>query len=408
MQSDLKQPKNEVLDVPVTRTEAAKAWLARWLQPNGPRAVILCLIIIALIGLVSSLVYETGGTRFAWLHLMYVPIILAAACFGIYGGIAAALAGGLAIGPDMPMNTIMGLPQTSSNWMFRIGFFLLVGILSGFISTFLNGQIRRLKHTNQRLIQAHEDLKNAQMQLIQTAKLESIGRLAAGLAHEVKNPLAVIQLGVDFLGTTMKEDANPDSVEVIREIKDAVQRADTVIKGLLNFSRSEKLALNPVDLNSLIEESLVLVRHEFTKHRVTLVKKTGEGIPKVDLDQNKIKQVFINMFVNAVQAMGDDGNLSVKTFIQPATAGTTGQDAIGESAVVLIEDTGSGIPEDKLDRLFEPFFTTKPVGSGTGLGLSVSKNIIELHGGSIKIGNRKDVRGAAVTITFPIPNRSQL
>ncbi len=212
---------------------------------------------------------------------MYLPIILAAACFGVYGGIAAALAGGFALGPYMPMDVATGLPQTTSNWMFRIGFFLLVGAFSGLISNFLNGQISRLKETHRRLLQAHEELKNAQMKLIQTAKLESIGRLAAGLAHEVKNPLAVIQLGVDYLTRTAKDTASRDSIETIQEMADAVQRADTVIKGLLNFSRSEQLALVPMDLNSVIEESLVLVRHELTKNRISLEKNLADGLPKV-------------------------------------------------------------------------------------------------------------------------------
>jgi signal transduction histidine kinase len=376
-------------------------WLGRWLQPAGWRAVVVAALILALIGGVALFVYETGGTGFAWLHLMYLPIILAAACFGIFGGSAAAVIAGFAIGPNMPMDVTMGLPQTTFNWGIRIGFFLLVGAFSGVISNLLNAQINRLRETNQRLLQAHEDLKNAQMMLIQTAKLESIGRLAAGLAHEVKNPLAVIQLGVDFLSRTTPPD-NREAIETVQEMGDAVQRADTVIKGLLNFSRSEKLALVALDLNALIEESLVLVRHEFSKNRIALEKNLATGLPKVGLDQGKVKQVFINMFMNAVQAMGSDGSLSVKTFVEPAV---TGPKPLNAQVVVLIEDTGSGIPVDKLDKLFEPFFTTKPVGSGTGLGLSVSKNIIELHGGSINIGNRSGVRGVAVTIKFPVPNQ---
>ena len=400
----MNQSANEAGRSPTSPKEMA--WLGRWLQPSGLRAVVVGMIILALIILAGGVVYETGGTRFAWLHLMYLPIILAAACFGVYGGIAAALLAGFALGPYLPMNVATGLPQTTSNWVFRIGFFLLVGVFSGLISNFLNGQIKRLRQTNQQLLQAHEKLKSAQMKLIQTAKLESIGRLAAGLAHEVKNPLAVIQLGVDYLTSTTKPDASTDAIETVKEMADAVQRADTVIKGLLNFSRAEKLALIPVDLNSMIEESLVLVRHEFIKHNIDLEKNLAAGLPQIGLDQGKVKQVFINMFMNAIQAMGSDGSLSVKTFRPPADTKTAGQNPDGENVVVQIEDTGSGIPEDKLDKLFEPFFTTKPVGSGTGLGLSVSKNIIELHGGTIKIGNRTDIRGAAVTITFPIPSRS--
>lgn len=375
----------------------ARRLIARWLAPAGWRAFVLGIFILASIAGVTLLVYETGGTRYAWLHLMYLPIILAAAAFGTYGGVAAALAAGLAIGPEMPMNVIEGRSQTIENWLFRIGFFLLVGVLSGFISNFLNGQLRRLQETHRRLQQAHEELKSAQMKLIQTAKLESVGRLAAGVAHEVKNPLAVIQLGVDFLTTALK-DGTDDCKETVQEIGDASRRADAVIKGLLNFSRSEKLSLLAVDLNSVIDETLLLVRHELSTHHVGLEKTLAASLPKVELDANKVKQVFINVFVNAAQAMGESGTLTVNTFLQPPD-----KDNPGPRVVAQIQDTGHGIPEDKLDRMFEPFFTTKPVGSGTGLGLSVSRNIIELHRGTLNIGNRKDKRGAVVTISFPVP-----
>src|ERR1700729_3708937 len=143
MQSVLNQPKSEAGQIPAAGAD--KNWLDRWLQPDGLRAVVVGMVILMLIGMISSVVYETGGTRFAWLHLMYLPIILAAACFGIYGGITAALVAGFALGPCMPMNVITGLPQTTSNWVFRILFFLLAGVFSGLISNFLQGQIKRLK-----------------------------------------------------------------------------------------------------------------------------------------------------------------------------------------------------------------------------------------------------------------------
>ena len=390
----------------MTTQEEERNWPGRWLQPTGSRAAVSGIVIFALIAIVCWLVYATGGTRFAWLHLMYLPIILAAACFGIYGGIAAAVVAGFSLGPYMPMDITKGLPQTISSWMFRICFFLLVGAFSGFISNFLNGQIKRLKETHQHLLLAHEELKNAQMKLIQTAKLESIGRLAAGVAHEVKNPLAVIQLGIDYLTRGARDVAGRDTVETIQEMADAVQRADAVIKGLLNFSRSERLTLVPTDVNSVVEESLLLVKHELAKNHIHLETRLAEQLPKVELDRNKIKQVFINVFMNAIQAMGENGNLSVKTSIQPASMDSAGQQATRECVAVKVEDTGTGIPEDKLDKLFEPFFTTKAAGSGTGLGLSVSRNIVELHEGTIKVNNRNDTHGAAVTIVFPVSNRS--
>ncbi len=406
MDSGVNRPKNEDVHLQIPATGEERNWVDRWREPKGSRAVLLSLLILALIAGVGMLVRATGGTGFAWLHLMYLPIILAAAGFGIYGGVAAALVAGFVLGPYMPMDAAKGLSQTMSNWMFRTVFFLLVGAFSGLISKYLNEQIDRLKETHQHLLRAHEELKSAQMQLIQTAKLESIGRLAAGVAHEVKNPLAVIQLGVDYLTRTTKDTGDRDSIETIQEMADAVRRADVVVKGLLDFSRSEQLGLALLDLNSVIEESLLLVRHELAKHQISLEKNLAGQLPQVELDRNKIKQVLINVFMNAIQAMGNNGTLSVKTFItRPTGAEAAGQSPAGEKVVVLVEDTGTGIPEDKLDKLFDPFFTTKPVGTGTGLGLSVSRNIIELHRATIKIANRKEVRGAAVSIAFPVPNR---
>ena len=399
----MNQPKNEQEHPRVPADEEKKNWVERWRQPTGSRATISGIVVFVLINMVCLLVYETGGTSFAWLHLMYLPIILAAAGFGLYGGIAAALVAGLALGPFMPMNVVEGLPQTTSNWLFRTVVFLLVGGLSGLVSTFLNRQINRLKATHQHLLRTHEELKSAQMQLIQTAKLESIGRLAAGVAHEVKNPLAVIQLGVDYLTGPAGDKLNRDSVEAIEDMANAVQRADTIIKGLLNFSRSEPLVLVPVDLNGLLEESLLLVKHELSRHHVSLEKHLAGQLPKIELDRNKLEQVFINVFMNAIQAMGENGVLSVTTFLNSSASGHRGQ---RPRVVAQVEDTGPGIPPDKMDKLFEPFFTTKGVGKGTGLGLSVSRKIIELHRGTITIANRNQVCGVRVTMSFPIPEPS--
>jgi signal transduction histidine kinase len=394
MENGINRPKNEGVNSQASVVGEEKNWVESWRRPTGWRAVILSIIILVLIAGVRVVVYEMGGTSFAWVHLMQLPIILAAAVFGIWGGVAAALVAGLALGPHMPMDVAKGLAQETSNWMFRMSFYLLVGASSGLISKFLNEQIDRLKETHQSLLQTHEELKSAQMKLIQTAKLESVGRLAAGVAHEVKNPLAVIQLGVDYLTSTAKDADNRDFIETIQDMGDAVRRADTVIKGLLDFSRLEQLNLVRLDLNPVIEESLLMVKHELTKNHITLEKHLAEPLPKIELDRNKIKQVFINVFMNAIQAIGNNGSLSVKTFADRSAA--------GERVVVQVEDTGTGIPEDKLDKLFDPFFTTKPVGVGTGLGLSVTRNIVELHRATIRIANRKEARGASVTIGFPI------
>jgi len=399
--------------VPGIASDRLALWMEQWRRPVGGMAVKVWLGLLVLILLTGAVVYAAGGTGFVWVHLMYVPIILASGTFGIRGGVVSAVLGGVVLGPFMPQEVATDMPQNMANWIFRSLFFLLVGGCSGLLFSWVNRQLERLRKTHLALVQTHEELKAAQLTLIQHAKLESVGRLAAGVAHEVKNPLAVIQLGVDYLTTTVQGDAGIK--ETIRDMEDAVKRADTVIKGLLNFSRSEQLTLAPGDVNAILEEALLLVKHELAKNNITVEKDLERKLPSVELDRNKIQQVFINLFMNAIQAMGSEGGtLVIRTRRQRLTetpphqgVGASSGFRAGEEVVVVdVEDTGTGIPEDKLDKLFDPFFSTKPVGSGTGLGLSVSRKIIELHGAAIRISNRKS-KGAAAQILFRLGERNR-
>jgi len=189
---------------------------------------------------------------------------------------------------------------------------------------------------------------------------------------------------------------------VLGKMDNAVKRADRVIKGLLDFSAPSAIDLTPADLNPVVEESLLLVNHELVKAHVTLVKELGESLPPFKLDRQKMEQVFVNLFINAVHAMPAGGTLTVKTYAERLTEfgsdvgrRKTDQFRIGETLVVAeVLDTGTGIPTEKLDRLFDPFFTTKPPGQGTGLGLSVARKILELHQGTIGISNRQEGGGA--------------
>jgi signal transduction histidine kinase len=254
---------------------------------------------------------------------------------------------------------------------------------------------------NARVQERGSQLYEAKMQLIQAEKMESVGRLSAGVAHEVKNPLAIIQMGADYL----KEVVSPeDGVhEVIADIDDAVQRADRVIKDLLDFSHNDKLELGPIDLNVVVEESLRMVTHEFTRRNIASHVQLSAGNPLVDIDANKIQQVLINMLMNAAQALGKDGEVTVSCGVVEFEADdNSAMFHPGESVLRLtITDNGPGISEDDLAKLFDPFFTTKPVGEGTGLGLSVSRNIMELHSGRLDIGNAP-TGGALVIMDFKL------
>lgn len=262
--------------------------------------------------------------------------------------------------------------------------------------------------SNEKLQLSLRELQQAQMQLIQQAKLESVGRLAAGVAHEVKNPLAVIQLGVDFLAGQLKE--NPPCLETVMDMADAVQRADAVIKGLLDFSRSEQLDLKQSDIFSVIDDSLLLVRHELNSRHIAVDSIKPSTLPSLPLDRNKLKQVFINLFMNAAHAMPDGGNLTITASVQTLTDEELSISGICNGAfkagdkVVMIQvaDTGTGIVEDAVTKLFDPFFTTKPVGIGTGLGLSITRKILELHSAVILLRNRSDRRGAEAVMLYKI------
>jgi PAS domain S-box-containing protein len=253
----------------------------------------------------------------------------------------------------------------------------------------------------EKLQAAHQQLRDVQLQLVEAEKMKSIGRLAAGVAHEVKNPLAIIKMGTEYL-RTQSLGADATNRSILNDIGDAVDRADAVIRGLLDFSAPKKIDVRPEDLNAIIERALALVRGDLTK--IEVVRELGR-IPPLELDAGKMGQVFINLITNAIHAMPAGGTLVVRTYGKQLTGvGANISDVLSESFrlgqtldVAEIDDTGEGIPEEKLMKVFEPFFTTKPTGTGTGLGLSVVKTIIDLHGGTVDIRN---LAGGGVRVTL--------
>jgi len=253
---------------------------------------------------------------------------------------------------------------------------------------------------------SQEQLETTQQQLIQTEKMRSVGVLAAGVAHEVKNPLAIILLGIEYLAGKISS-SDPNVPLVLKDIQDAIKRADLIVRGLVDFSASRDLDLKPENLNDVVDDALMLVKHEFLKSHLVIKRVYSSKIPKCLLDRTRAQQVFINVFLNAVHAMEDGGELSIQTHsTKITTTDPNPGDRTGmclrkgdEVIVVEIEDTGCGISKDKISKIFDPFFTTKASGNGTGLGLSVAHGIVELHGGKIDIRNRKE-GGVCVRIMF--------
>ena len=221
---------------------------------------------------------------------------------------------------------------------------------------------------------------------IQTDKLSSLGRMAAGIAHEINNPLAGILLYSSNLVKKVPE-AGPlkKGLEVI--IHETI-RCRGIIQDLLEFSRQKEPVKVMADLNGVIQKALSIVSNEFRLNRISLEKRLSDSLPSVLIDVNQMEQVFINFFMNALEAIQGQGQVSVRSF----------QDKDNQGVVVEIEDSGMGIPQDHLERIFEPFFSTKP--KGTGLGLAVNYGIIQKHGGAIKVSSQPG-RGTTIMIRLP-------
>ena len=223
-------------------------------------------------------------------------------------------------------------------------------------------------------------------QLIQSEKLTSIGLLAAGVAHEVNTPLAVVSSYSQMLYKQLHED-DPKGKILDKIIKQSF-RASQIVNSLLNFSRTSGSEFRLVDLHSVVGDTLSLLEHQFKTAKVRAKREFSSSAPQVFGNQGKLQQVFLNLFINAKDAMPDGGELLVRT---------SSHDSVFRIEVL---DTGVGIAEEHLKKVYDPFFTTKELGRGTGLGLSVTYGIIQEHSGKISVDS-KPGQGTCFTLEFP-------
>jgi signal transduction histidine kinase len=231
-------------------------------------------------------------------------------------------------------------------------------------------------------------LKEAQAQLVQSEKMAAFGQLGAGIAHEVKNPLAGILGCAQIALRKVEESSLKKNLELIEK---ETRRCKTIVENLLKFARKDKVRLEAVDMNQVVKDAVAIVNHQLELHKVKLSCKLIEDVPYIMGNSNQLQQVLMNLMINAQQAMeGQAGSIAVSTRM-----------AQDDRIEVKVSDTGPGIPEEMWQRIFEPFFTTKPGGKGTGLGLSVSYGIIKEHKGDIHVESRVG-EGCTFVITIPI------
>jgi two-component system NtrC family sensor kinase len=235
-----------------------------------------------------------------------------------------------------------------------------------------------------------EKLREAQEQVIRTEKLAALGQLAAGIAHEINNPLGGILIYGHLLLEEIPE-GSPERENIRRIIHEATRCRD-IVRGLLEFARRGEPKIEPTDVNKALHHALALVENQSIFRNVEVVRMFHPNLPHIMADPGQLEQAFVNMIINAAEAMEvEGGTLAIET--KPSED--------GRYVTVKISDTGPGIPPQYLNRIFEPFFTTKQPGKGTGLGLSVTYGIIRRHGGSIEVESEMGM-GTTFTITLPI------
>ena len=282
-----------------------------------------------------------------------------------------------------------------------------------------------LKESNYKLKNINKDLKETQSQLSQAEKMASVGQLAAGVAHEINNPVGfvksnldtlqdynqsfqlILKLLLEYLGTRDvfqrksilnkieflidQEDLDylmEDSLDILQESSDGLKRVSEIVSGMKAFSRANDESFQIFNINSCINTTLKMVSNQL-KYHCEIITELDENIPEIQINVGKMIQVFTNLLVNAGHAISEKGKIVVTTISTP------------ESIEIKISDNGSGIAKEHLEQLFNPFFTTKPEGEGTGLGLSITFNIIEEHGGSINVESEVGV-GTCFTIKLPL------
>ena len=234
-----------------------------------------------------------------------------------------------------------------------------------------------------------EDLEKTQLQLLQAEKMSSLGKLSAGVAHQLNNPLSGIIL---FTKLIMEEyQLEPGAREDLKRILKDAERCRDTVKELLEFSRQTRYLKQPHDINQAISRTLFLLENQALFHNIEIEKDLASSLPHIQADIQQLNHLFMNLILNAAQAMEGKGKLAVKTY----------SSLENDNIVIKISDTGPGIPKDVFQRIFDPFFTTKNEGEGTGLGLSLAFSIVEEHGGDIRVKNNPDA-GATFTVELPI------
>lgn len=357
-------------------------------KPGSTLAVLIKIV------LATILINHTGdpaAINSDYYPIYYLPVMTAAMYFGPLGTLLWTLAASAAYSSYLYQAhehfTITG--NSILELLLRVLFFFFVAMTVNRFVMQYRMQVRRYQELSESLAEANRSLKQAQDEARRAERLAALGQLSAGLAHEIRNPLGVIKGSAELLRQKLNA-AEPLAQELAGYIYTEVNRVSALVSRFLDFARPSQLDLRPADLKLLIERCLTTVFERGAHSNVNIQRDYTSALPQVMLDQDLCEQVFINLFMNACEAMGEQGG-ELKVRIQRGP-GDTG-------VVVEVEDSGPGVPPELKEQIFNPFVTTKK--TGVGLGLAIVSKIVDAHGGSVKLISPPH-RGACFRVTFPV------
>lgn len=316
----------------------------------------------------------------------YLPVIVAALWYGLRGGL---LAAGLAAVLYLP-HVVMawhGFPSYQFNQYSEVVLFFVFGGLTGALADQQRRQREKLQETAQRLSQAYADLQVSFESLRRAERLSAMGRLSAGLAHEIRSPLSAIEGALEIVARPGLEPERREEFAAV--VKKELARLNEMLNHFLEFARPRPPQLKPTDLQRLMEEVCSLVSESIATRHVTTRCISPRLTATIPMDPDQIKEVLLNLVLNASDAMSAGGTIELWAAEQE------------DSVIINVKDEGVGIPAENLQQIFDPFYTTKP--TGTGLGLSIAHRIIEQHGGKIEAKRNPD-RGMTFSLVFPRPH----
>lgn len=351
---------------------------------DGIRIVLVLCVILA----ITIAHYNTPTSSLLWHNffqrLYYLPIVFAAIYFGWLGGVGAATCIAACYIPHIFM-AWKPFPGYSMNQYAEIAVFFLVGLVTGLLGDRERKRKQELEQTAEQLSKVYAELQDSFEQLKRADRLSAIGHLSAGLAHEIRNPLASIEGAVGIL--EQRELSEERRVEFLGIVKKECRRLNRLLTNLLDFARPRRPDYQIVDVSQILSSVVSLAAHMASQFSITLCTDFPSGVPPIECDPEQLKQVILNLTINAIQAMPDGGEILL-------SARTKNSNIL----IIQVKDQGSGISPEELDKVFNPFFTTKE--NGTGLGLSMAHQIVSQHGGILSAERNPD-KGMTFSVLLP-------